>query len=418
MSANKTHISRIRKYLAGELDARAMHQLEREAQDDPFLMDAIEGYSGQPDQHAQLAELQRKLQQRAAKSKAYPFPYRTIMAIAASALIILSAAYLLWPAKQQARVQQMAEAIPKTPVPQTGPDTLLKPAGKQTAVTAAVPATVLPQPELSQAGTTSSAADISTISATSSAINTNARKTDSTAHATLTYQPKPSDSLNTGVALAAAKQPAVPGANNSNPEPARMMRAAVMAKSTTKINGIVSDETGHPLAGASITEKGKPEGVKTDSKGKFSLPGQDGDLLSITAQGYDSKEIKGDIHDSLNVILRSADKTISEIVAIGFGQALAAQKIKTAHPQIGWDNYNDYLKGRAIITDGKPGTVRLSFTVDAKGQLDNFKITKILSPAADQLAISLVKDGPPWSPAVNGATKTISLKIEFKLKQP
>jgi len=43
--SKQTDISQqIRKYLNGELDARAMHQLEKEAQNDPFLMEALEGY--------------------------------------------------------------------------------------------------------------------------------------------------------------------------------------------------------------------------------------------------------------------------------------------------------------------------------------------------------------------------------------
>ena len=37
-------ILQIRKYLNGELDAAAMHELERRALDDPFLADAIEGF--------------------------------------------------------------------------------------------------------------------------------------------------------------------------------------------------------------------------------------------------------------------------------------------------------------------------------------------------------------------------------------
>ena len=43
MSKHRDDIMQIKKYLAGQLDARAMHQLERRALDDPFLADALEG---------------------------------------------------------------------------------------------------------------------------------------------------------------------------------------------------------------------------------------------------------------------------------------------------------------------------------------------------------------------------------------
>lgn len=417
MSAKKTDISQIRKYLKGELDARAMHQLEREALDDPFLMDAIEGYSMQhTDQQAQLDELQQKLQQRVSKGKVYQMPYRMVIGIAASVLIILSATYLLWPSRRRAQVKQIAAAIPKTPAPATLPDTVSNPLNQQQLAANTVPATKrnLPQPDqVSQATNPSNPANshLAAMAVTTNAMPAADVKKPDTVMARSSI---PNDSLNTNMALAAIKQPSA-----SNPEPVKMMRAAVMAKAMSTINGLVSDETGHPLAGTSVTEKGKTEGVKTDSKGKFSIPGHDGELLNITHQGYDTKEVKGDTHDSLNVILRSANQSISEMVAIGFGRApAAAQQTKTAHPQIGWDKYNAYLKTLAVVYDGHPGMVKLSFTIDDKGRLDNFKITRSVTPATDQSAINMVKNGPAWLPNVNGKTTTISLKIEFKQQQP
>ena len=69
MSANKTNISQIRKYLNGELDARAMHELERQALHDPFLADALEGYALKGDQQHHLADLQKRLQRRTAPAR-------------------------------------------------------------------------------------------------------------------------------------------------------------------------------------------------------------------------------------------------------------------------------------------------------------------------------------------------------------
>ena len=58
VSKRETDILLISKYLNGELNTKAMHRLERRAQDDPFLMDALEGYDrAADDQKAQLDEL-------------------------------------------------------------------------------------------------------------------------------------------------------------------------------------------------------------------------------------------------------------------------------------------------------------------------------------------------------------------------
>src|SRR6266403_812000 len=67
-----------------------MHQLERRAQDDPFLMDAIEGYGKvKNDQQLQLNQLSASLQQRITHKESRIIPWRMI-AIAASVLVFFT----------------------------------------------------------------------------------------------------------------------------------------------------------------------------------------------------------------------------------------------------------------------------------------------------------------------------------------
>jgi hypothetical protein len=96
----------IRKYLNGELDARAMHQLEKEAQNDPFLMEALEGYEKTgTDQQKNLDELYTRLEQRANKKQARIIPFRVI-GIAASVLLFLGIG-ILWLANKHPYVPQL-----------------------------------------------------------------------------------------------------------------------------------------------------------------------------------------------------------------------------------------------------------------------------------------------------------------------
>ena len=90
MSANKNNISQIRKYLNGELDARAMHELERQALDDPFLADALEGYALKGDQQHNLADLQKRLQRRTAPTRKRLTLWPSLT-IAASVLLFVAA---------------------------------------------------------------------------------------------------------------------------------------------------------------------------------------------------------------------------------------------------------------------------------------------------------------------------------------
>lgn len=89
----------IRQYLAGELDDKAMHALERQALDDPFLAEALEGFDQHPpDQQVHLDDLQARLAARVAESrqrKVVPM-YSRWAAAAAILLLVTSGAWWIW----------------------------------------------------------------------------------------------------------------------------------------------------------------------------------------------------------------------------------------------------------------------------------------------------------------------------------
>jgi len=80
----------IRKYLNGELDARAMYELERQVQDDPFLMDAIKGMeSGYENHQPHLDAIDRLIQQRVQQDRRRVIPVYRYWPAAACLLIAL-----------------------------------------------------------------------------------------------------------------------------------------------------------------------------------------------------------------------------------------------------------------------------------------------------------------------------------------
>lgn len=120
----QTDISQqIKKYLNGELDARAMHELERRAQDDPFLMDALEGYENTPvGMDGVLDELHNRLQQRTTKKEARIIPWRRI-SIAASILLLLGLGLFWYTEREpvnetQEKVAQQSPRMKVVPVPE------------------------------------------------------------------------------------------------------------------------------------------------------------------------------------------------------------------------------------------------------------------------------------------------------------
>ncbi|GAA4817948.1 TonB-dependent receptor [Litoribaculum gwangyangense] len=88
------------------------------------------------------------------------------------------------------------------------------------------------------------------------------------------------------------------------------------------VNGIVSDQTGQPLPGANILEKGTSNGSQTDFDGKFSLEvSSENAILVVSYLGFLTQEIpvNGQNAMSINLVEDAAD--LDEIIVIGYGTA-------------------------------------------------------------------------------------------------
>jgi TonB family protein len=90
VSANKPNIEQIRKYLNGELDARAMFELECQAEQDPFLWDVIRGMESSDENHEpNLKAIDELIKARVEQDKKRVVPMWKYLSVAASLLIAL-----------------------------------------------------------------------------------------------------------------------------------------------------------------------------------------------------------------------------------------------------------------------------------------------------------------------------------------
>lgn len=90
---------------------------------------------------------------------------------------------------------------------------------------------------------------------------------------------------------------------------------------TDKAEGKISDKIG-PVAGATVSVKGKNIWTTTDIDGNFVLEGLSaGDILSVSCLGYKTKEITYDNGISLAITLEEEAQTLDEVVVTGFGLA-------------------------------------------------------------------------------------------------
>ena len=71
-----------------------------------------------------------------------------------------------------------------------------------------------------------------------------------------------------------------------------------------QISGVVSDENGTPLPGATVQIEGTATGVTTDFDGNYSINAQEGDTLLFSYVGYTSVSLDVGASSTLDVQLR------------------------------------------------------------------------------------------------------------------
>jgi TonB-linked SusC/RagA family outer membrane protein len=85
------------------------------------------------------------------------------------------------------------------------------------------------------------------------------------------------------------------------------------------VNGIVNDETGMPIPGASILLKGSTQSTSSDFDGKFQFKAPTNGVLMISYIGYATiaEPIKG--RSSITIKLVSQSQDLNEVVVVGYG---------------------------------------------------------------------------------------------------
>ena len=97
-----------------------------------------------------------------------------------------------------------------------------------------------------------------------------------------------------------------------------MMLVAFTALAQKTVTGVVSDDSGIPLPGASVVEKGTNNGVSTDFDGNYSIEVAEGAVLEFSFIGYETLEQNVGSSDSMNISL-AADNELEEVVLTALG---------------------------------------------------------------------------------------------------
>ncbi len=149
------------------------------------------------------------------------------------------------------------------------------------------------------------------------------------------------------------------------------------------VRGAVKDAKGEPIQGVNVVLKGTGDGTVTDEKGSFQINAPRTGVLVFSFIGYTGKEVTVGNLSNLNVQLDPDDKSLSDVVVVGYGTqkkvnvigsvVSVGPKDLTAAPVTSISNA---LAGRlpgAIVSQsgGEPGNDRASILIRGSATLNN-----------------------------------------------
>ena len=83
------------------------------------------------------------------------------------------------------------------------------------------------------------------------------------------------------------------------------------------VSGVVKDNLGEPVIGASVLIKGTTTGTITDFDGNFTLQANQGDIIAISFIGYKTQELPAAAN--MNVVMEDDSQMLEDVVVIGYG---------------------------------------------------------------------------------------------------
>ncbi|WBL41771.1 TonB-dependent receptor [Algoriphagus halophytocola] len=167
--------------------------------------------------------------------------------------------------------------------------------------------------------------------------------------------------------------PAVLAANSLKTEV--HLRTSLQAE--ISVSGIVTDETGMALPGATVRVKGTTIGTVTDIDGKFTLDVEESSILQVSYVGYILQEIPVGGQSTFEVQLLPDATQLDELVVIGYG----TQKRSDVTGAIGSVKTEDFNKGvisnPVDLLQGKVAGVNITSTSGEPGANQNVIIRGI-----------------------------------------
>ncbi|MGB4776439.1 MAG: carboxypeptidase-like regulatory domain-containing protein [Daejeonella sp.] len=460
MNNNWLDIEVLEDYLDGKLNARAMHQVEKHALEDPFVAEALAGLSQSPKRSRVLSLLQKQLQERIAQKpverKVWGITFQRLSIAATAAVLFITAGIIFWMRGEQNNPDPLARHTFKqveanldtsnnykkqTPTISQGKEEGEFLAGSKSGNYVKgkeiVSAPVIAQQEEPGVITDEAIGGKSEFYENQrSQIRDSDYKSASPVVAKTTEDSKQADVLIADKETETSTLIKIRGKSN---------QVSLGSVTNNTIRGrVIAQSDGLPLPGASVRLGGSDKGVATNANGEFEILADtilQSDKLKLRADyiGYASQEVIVKPDQPVNIILAEDPKSLSEVVTTGayaVGRSKKApdspakkdntiknsvdaagfetRSSATPQPVGGWEYFQYYLKANNRLTKNEiiGKEVELDVLIKSSGKPGTIKVNKSLGKVYDDEAVRLIKNGPKWELPKNGTNKVI-LKIQF-----
>lgn len=451
-------------YIHGNRKGKEAHRIEKDAMEDPFLADAIEGYDSIPGNHAErIARMRSAITVRSTRKKPHGV---WKVAIAAVGLIVIASGYFILMNHQSSMLTAHESGggyidlyVPEDYVEQKRLElTAIQEENPKKEVIATSIANIsnlheiiapveplrvyLPdsyaqlhqreERELSAKRETLSRSEREEIVSADAPMLAEQYEasvnTDKSVLADSNQNKDPEESIgNMEIYLSQTAN----GVMTTRSVASKRMAAPLpVSKKTIALSGKIVDSNNEPIIGATVVQKGTNKGTVTDIDGNYKL-NTDSEDAPLTAYliGFEKLEIP-DPKDAKIVVMKEETGMLDEVVVTGYGtqkksmvtgsvsevKSLSKNKVAEIKPEPigGMKEYKKYIE-QNLVRPSDPscqkikGKVFLQFSVNTSGHPQNITVKKSLCPSLDQEAIRLLKDGPKWK----AGNTTAEIEVKF-----
>ncbi|MFC3561453.1 hypothetical protein [Pedobacter jamesrossensis] len=409
-------------YLDGKLDAKAMHFVERQALDDPFVAEALEGLKQAPKRRQMLSILQKQLHDRVSakpvKRKLWGITTQRLSIAATATVAFIAVSILFFMRETNRRNAEVASRKASGVVVNLDSNTAL----------AAIESKKSDSPD-----NASKAAliDKAIVDAKTGDLAKNTKSAPVLKNAEREFV---EEKVSQSVALSKAKAESFSARKPVQADEAIIAAAPTLSGNSMIYSGNVVTQNGLPVQGAIVKLENSKAVTATNASGFFTLPIDSASKLNevvITAQGFNDKAVTTD-PNAIRMAL-SGDKSLNDIAIITGSngrkkESVVPQKIvlravenlnKSAEEitkpvPVSTINYEQYLESnnKLLNSKGPAQYVIVSFKVKKNGRPTNVVVIKSLNKQADSEAKRLIQSGPDWVLPKKG-TDLVELSVKF-----